>query len=128
MPASIENDELRAVQAAAALLRYDARATWERLQSLMSEHPKLMKEACLRLAGTHYFVTPDLGVEQLGQLYSWLEEQFPQSDDPHFEGVHAVGPAKNSPDGGPASSTRSSSAEPPLVSSPLVPSWMHIRT
>lgn len=85
-------DMPKAVDAASRLLRWDARATWPNLCQLLEDQPDLMKEACLSRCGAIDQGTPDLDETALADLYLWLEEHFPRSEDPSFDEFHSIGP------------------------------------
>lgn len=90
-PNAIAEDRPRAVRAAAQLLQYDAPGSWSELSELMENDPALFHDACmLRCEGADESV-PDLNEAALGQLFVWLEREFPRAEDPLFDGMHGVG-------------------------------------
>ena len=88
-------DRERARDAAARLMWSDAHIAWPTLSELMQSDPEFMKEVFLSANHPYDRRAPDLTEAQLADLYTWLHEQFPASDDPQFEDAHFVGPRES---------------------------------
>ena len=92
------NDDNRSLDAARAhtaflrLLQCHAMDSWRELRSLMHRDPLFVQEALLEGSFVHDHHSPDLPEAELGDLYVWVCQNFPQSEDPQHEGVHFVGP------------------------------------
>jgi hypothetical protein len=85
----------RARQAALRLFRSDVRGSWETLWELMKSNPDFMKDAFLATDHEFYRRSPHLDETHLSDLYTWLVEHFPPSEDPSFQEVHFVGPRES---------------------------------
>lgn len=94
-PSAVAGDRARAMRAAAQLLESDARGSWPELSELMMNEPALFHDACLLRCEGFDESVPDLDEPALGQLFIWLEREFPRAEDPSFEEVHGVGPRES---------------------------------
>ena len=84
-------DPVRARDAAYRLLRHDAARSWSELSALMKDDAPFMESALLAGAQALDRRAPDLMPQDLADLYLWLCEHFPASEDPKFDDAHAVG-------------------------------------
>lgn len=91
-PESSATNHERGLLAGRLLLRHDAAATWDLLRARMLNDPDFGSELVLGYGHAHDRTPPDLAPKQLAELYLWLVERFPPSEDPTFEDVHWVGP------------------------------------
>lgn len=81
----------RAQDAACRLLRHDATGSWAQLGALMTDDAPFMESVLLAGAQGADRRAPNLGPEELADLYLWLCEHFPPAKDPTFEDAHFVG-------------------------------------
>jgi hypothetical protein len=91
-PDARAQDRDRAGRAAELLLVNGGAATWPAVYQLLLDDPELGKNVFLAAASRDRSPLPGLAPDQLADLYSWLCEHFPPSEDPQFGGVHRVGP------------------------------------
>src|SRR5262249_10194397 len=85
-------DAERAKHAAQLLLQRDPAAAWPTVYQLLLDEPEFGKEVILATAANHRNGWPDLQPQQLADLYLWLTQHFPRTQDPQIEGAHVVGP------------------------------------
>jgi hypothetical protein len=86
----------RAIIAASGLLAHAADCSWARLWPVMMDDAAFGREVMLMLASrddqTHAaLMASRLTEDQMADLYRWLIEQFPPTEDPEQEGMHFVG-------------------------------------
>jgi hypothetical protein len=80
----------RAREAAIRLLNGDAPKSWPTIRDLMEEDAEFMEEAFLGANLDRQ--APAIDETSLADLYLWLVEHFPRSEDPSIDEAHYVGP------------------------------------
>jgi hypothetical protein len=85
-------DRERALMAGRLLMRHDAEAAWEPLRERFAAEPAFGDEVLLGYGAAHDRTPPQLSPQRLAELYLWLVERFPPTEDPDEEDVHWVGP------------------------------------
>lgn len=76
-------------RAGARLLRDNADAAWPALRILLSEDAVFMESVVLEAEMDRS--PPKLGESELAELYLWLDDRFPRSEDPSIDSAHSLG-------------------------------------
>jgi len=87
-------DRERAIYSGALLLIYGGEAGWEIIRKLLDEEPEFGCDLIAHVARSQShagMIVRCLSERSVGNLYVWLAQKFPQSEDPREEGVHGVG-------------------------------------
>jgi hypothetical protein len=88
-------DRERAIYSGALLLMYGGETGWGIIQKLLDEEPEFGCDLIAHVARSQNhagMIVRCLSERSVGNLYVWLAQKFPQSEDPYEEGVHGVGP------------------------------------
>jgi len=96
-PISIESEsQKRAKIAAQSLVTHADKQSWEEIWTSVEQDAEFWIDAFSAVAYNFQLKSPDLflrlGENQLADLYVWLEQHFPRSEDPQHNGAHSVGP------------------------------------
>lgn len=93
---STDLEKRRAMVAVGALIEHTADAAWEELWPLVSAQPELAQRVALSLdtniGRMARLLNEKLSENSVGELYEWLEKQFPPEEDNLDPGVHDVTP------------------------------------
>jgi hypothetical protein len=84
----------KAIYSGALLLIYGGESGWEIIQKLLEKEPEFGCDLIAHVARGHNhagMIVRCLSERSVVNLYVWLAEKFPQSEDPQVEGVHSVG-------------------------------------
>ncbi len=84
----------RAFSAGSLIFEYGPPETWPSLWEVMRADPTFGKQLMLSVARRSRMTKSALalGIEERAELLIWLLENFPASEDPHFDDAHWVGP------------------------------------
>jgi len=83
-----------AVRPARVLLVIGAGQFWAEINSVVEGDRKFSRELALACASddVNHVITGNLHEARLGDMYRWLTDLFPYSEDVAYEGAHMVGP------------------------------------
>jgi predicted NACHT family NTPase len=90
-----EDERLRIISSAAALISYISDADWDFLWPLIQEDEKFGREIFERVAQENYrsnCIGQQLNEAHLAILYVWLQHQYPTAEDPIHKDAYFVGP------------------------------------
>jgi len=94
-----EDERLRTIFSATALLLYISDSDWKFLWPIMQQDEKFGREIVERVAQKDYrssSIGQQLNEEHLAFLYVWLQHQYPSAEDPIHDGdAYFVGPRDN---------------------------------
>lgn len=85
----------RRLRAAAGLLAHYPEEAWKYVWPTLQETPSFGEELFLRAANHDWSLDDRLSEKALRDLYIWLCQQFPPSDDPQIRGAHVVSRREN---------------------------------
>jgi hypothetical protein len=84
----------KAIYSGALLLIYGGDRGWKIIQKILEKEPEFGCDLIAHVARGHNHagvIARCLSEQSVANLYVWLAEKFPQSEDPKVEGAHAVG-------------------------------------
>ncbi len=93
MPEGIKHE--KAIYCGALLLIYGGEKGWEIIQKILDNEPDFGCKLIAEVARGHDhagIIMRSLSERSVADLYIWLAEKFPQSEDPEMDGAHFVGP------------------------------------
>jgi len=90
-PEAMTQDRDRAKRAAELLLINDGSTAWPAVYQLLLDDPEMGKEIFLAAASRERSPLQGLVPDQLADLYSWLCQHFPPSQDPTLDSARYVG-------------------------------------
>lgn len=89
----------RAVVVARTVIEHAPDEAWTTIWPLFESHPTFGRLLTEEIAHSHDFlqvtVSSRLTEEQVADLFAWLVQQYPPSEDPSFDDVHWVGPRES---------------------------------
>ena len=85
----------RARSVMAAMWQLDPEGSWSKIFGVLQEDPDFGKEFFLRSDVLRVREVPAMSPEAKADLYLWLFDHFPPSEDPVFDDAHMVGPRES---------------------------------
>ncbi|HUP15935.1 MAG TPA: hypothetical protein VM848_07800 [Acidimicrobiia bacterium] len=95
-----ENHRILAVRSALVLLIIDARRWWNEVHEKARQDSRFGRDLAMAVAGSYRYQPLKFDERQLGDVYRWLSELFPPSEDPDRirQGAHFVGAEESARD------------------------------
>ena len=96
MPEGLNHE--KAIYCGALLLIYGGEKGWEIIQKILDNEPDFGCKVIAEVARGHDHagnIVRSLSERSVADLYVWLAEKFPHSEDPEMDGAHFVGPRES---------------------------------
>lgn len=93
-----EIDKNKAVMSASLLIQYVAQDVWLQLWPILKSNVEFGRAVISTLVDTTLSgIRPIIELDefQIAEVYIWLEQQFPESEDPQYKGVHPLSARDN---------------------------------